>query len=65
MGIFSSPGRFFAANELKAILAYIVLRYDLKIPGDGERPRTLYYGNHAVPSFSGEVSFRKRPRASA
>ena len=33
-----SPGRFFAANQLKAILAHIVLNYDLKIGGDGKRP---------------------------
>ncbi len=25
-----SPGRFFAADELKALLAYIVLNYDIK-----------------------------------
>ena len=29
-----SPGRFFAANELKAMLAYIVLNYDVKLPED-------------------------------
>ena len=29
-----SPGRFFAANELKAMLAYIILDYDVKLPED-------------------------------
>lgn len=26
-----SPGRFFAADELKALLAHIVVNYDLKL----------------------------------
>ena len=30
----ASPGRFFAANELKAMLAYIVLNYDVELPED-------------------------------
>ncbi|KAF6749712.1 cytochrome P450 [Ephemerocybe angulata] len=28
------PGRFFAVNEVKAILAYIITTYDLKLEGD-------------------------------
>jgi hypothetical protein len=41
-----SPGRFFAANEVKALLAHIVIAYDIKFeerkqraprPGEGER----------------------------
>ncbi len=56
----NSPGRFFAANELKAILAYIVVNYDLKIAGDGERPANLYFAASVVPSLKGEIMFRKR-----
>ena len=55
-----SPGRFFAANELKAMLAYIVVNYDLKIAGDGERPPNMYIGANVVPSPKGEILFRKR-----
>ena len=55
-----SPGRFFAANELKAMLAYIVVNYDLKIGGDGHRPENVYFGANVIPSPSGEVMFRKR-----
>ena len=29
----SSPGRFFAAFELKAMLVYAILHYDLKLEG--------------------------------
>ena len=55
-----SPGRFFAANELKAMLAYIVVNYDLKIAEDGERPPNMYIGANVVPSPKGEILFRKR-----
>ncbi|KAJ7498063.1 cytochrome P450 [Mycena galericulata] len=37
-GIHACPGRHFAAIELKAILAHIVLNYDLKLPNDEGRP---------------------------
>lgn len=55
-----SPGRFFAANELKAMLAYIVINYDLKMAGNGERPKNIYWAHSVLPSPSGEVSFRMR-----
>ena len=55
-----SPGRFFAANELKALLAYILLNYDIKLGGDGRRPPNLFYGTNVVPSVRAEVLFRKR-----
>ena len=48
------------ANELKALLAYILLNYDLKLGGDGKLPPNVYYGVNVVPSMSGEVLFRKR-----
>ncbi|KAM5543922.1 hypothetical protein V8D89_002539 [Ganoderma adspersum] len=59
-GKHACPGRFFAANELKALLAYIVLNYDLKLGGDGTRPPNLYYGTNVVPCVSGQVLFRTR-----
>ncbi|KAI0714845.1 cytochrome P450 [Earliella scabrosa] len=51
---------FFAANELKAMLAYIVVNYDLKIPNDGPRPENIYFGPSVIPDPSGEIMFRKR-----
>ncbi|KAI1791203.1 cytochrome P450 [Ganoderma leucocontextum] len=59
-GKHACPGRFFAANELKAILAYIVVNYDLKITGDGERPANMYFAATVVPSPKGQIMFRKR-----
>jgi cytochrome P450 len=33
-GRHACPGRFFAANEIKMILARLVLDFDIKMPGD-------------------------------
>nr|VWO97082.1 Cytochrome P450 51 [Ganoderma boninense] len=57
-----SPGRFFAANELKAMLAHIVVNYDLKVAGaDGApRPPNVYFANTVLPNQKGQVMFRKR-----
>ncbi|RDX42959.1 cytochrome P450 [Lentinus brumalis] len=59
-GKHACPGRFFAANELKAMLAWIVLNYDMKIEGDGERPANFYLGPTVLPPMEGQVMFRKR-----
>lgn len=40
-GRHACPGRFFAANEIKMILANILMRYDVRMPGD----RTERYPN--------------------
>ena len=42
-GIHACPGRFFAANEVKIALAYILLKYDWKLAeGQGDlRPVTM------------------------
>ena len=56
----SSPGRFFASNEMKAMLAYIVLTYDVKLEREGMRPPNEWYGHHLVPNMKGKVMFRKR-----
>ncbi len=42
------------------MLAYIVVNFDLKIPGDGERPQNVYYAQSVIPSPTGQVAFRKR-----
>ncbi|KAJ7660426.1 hypothetical protein B0H17DRAFT_832480, partial [Mycena rosella] len=37
-GKHACPGRFFAATELKAMLAHLVLNYDVKAEVEGVRP---------------------------
>ena len=58
--IYRSPGRFFAVNELKAILAHILLNYDVKMADGGGRPENLWIGVSSLPNTEAEVLFRKR-----
>ncbi|KAJ5165495.1 Small-subunit processome Utp12 [Penicillium coprophilum] len=62
-GVQACPGRFFAANTLKAILSRIILDYEFKFVQDlgGKRPPNLVVGEHILPSMSTEMLFRKRP----
>ena len=58
---FFSPGRFFAANELKGMLAHLVVTYDVKLPPEQEGvPNTLSFEFNYVPNPSVEILFRKR-----
>jgi hypothetical protein len=60
MSFSSSPGRFFAANELKAMLAHLVLTYDVKLEDEGVRPTDMWFGGACMPNQTAEVLFRKR-----
>ena len=59
-----SPGRFFAANELKMMLAYVVHSYDVKFEQEGVRPANVWFGEICLPHQSAEVMFRRRPKGS-
>jgi hypothetical protein len=57
----SSPGRFFAANELKAMLCFIVMNYDVQLEGGSkERPPNHFDGPDVAPNTTAHVMFRKR-----
>ena len=60
--LLNSPGRFFAANELKAMMAYVVLNYDVKLPpeANGVRPQNLEIGPVVIPNQTAHVLFKKR-----
>ncbi len=56
-----SPGRFFAANEIKAIFAHILLNYDVQFEnGSMDRPDNIYLGALTIPNTKAKVMFRKR-----
>jgi len=60
-GKHACPGRFFAANELKAMLAYVVMNYDVQLAGGSkERPPNRYVGQNVTPNVTAHVMFRKR-----
>ncbi|KAM5540999.1 hypothetical protein V8D89_005310 [Ganoderma adspersum] len=64
-GPYACPGRYFAAYVIKAILAHIILEYDLKLGGDGVRPADVYFGTSVMPAMDGRVLFRKRGTSTA
>jgi cytochrome P450 len=55
------PGRFFAANELKLMLAHLVLHYDIEI--GGSRPRNMWFGLNRVPPLDARIRIKKRVKA--
>ena len=55
-----SPGRFFAANELKTMLAHVLLNYDVKMANGDKRPSNLRFSALAMPDTAAELLFRKR-----
>ncbi|KDQ49529.1 hypothetical protein JAAARDRAFT_165601 [Jaapia argillacea MUCL 33604] len=59
-GKHACPGRFFAANELKAMLAHLVINYDMKLENESVRPPDCWFVMNLTPNLTAEVMFRKR-----
>ncbi|KAK0205563.1 cytochrome P450 [Desarmillaria ectypa] len=54
------PGRFFAVNELKALMSQVLLNFDVKLD---EYPTSTWISENRIPNQSSKVLFRKRVRA--
>ncbi|KAJ6534999.1 cytochrome P450 [Mycena capillaripes] len=52
--------RFFAATELKAMLAHILINYDVKAETEGFRPPDDRFGVLRMPNLRGKIWIRKR-----
>ena len=64
---FDSPGRFFAANELKCLMGYILLHYDIKWSNrdfleGGYFPPSEPNGIFTRPNEDAMIMFRRRIR---
>lgn len=59
-GKYACPGRFFAGTELKAMMAYLVLNYDVKFAQEGVRPPNAATTLSTRPHQEARVLFRKR-----
>ncbi|KAF8515018.1 cytochrome P450 [Hysterangium stoloniferum] len=59
-GKHACPGRFFLGNELKLILAHIVLNYDVKMEKEGVLPTKRWVGFICTTDSSESVMFRRR-----
>jgi len=67
-GRHACPGRFFAVNEVKGMLAYIILNYDVKLADGQPRPENVWFGHANLANKKAHVLFRKRkerPEASS
>lgn len=57
----SSPGRFFAVNEVKAVVSHVLLNYDVKLPGDATQVMPgIWFASTRSPNPKAEILFRKR-----
>ena len=61
-GRHACPGRFFAANELKLLLAYMALNYDIK--PIAVRPPQKWMGDTVLPPMKATISIKRRKLAS-
>jgi len=59
-GRHACPGRYFAACELKLMLAHVVMTYDVKLENGGVRPEDLWVVTMCVPNPNAKVLFRRR-----
>ncbi|KAF5335055.1 hypothetical protein D9758_016332 [Tetrapyrgos nigripes] len=60
-GRHACPGRFFAVNELKTLLAHTLLTYDVKLEGfSKEVPEPTLFTSAIIPNQKAKVLFRKR-----
>ncbi|KAG2159653.1 cytochrome P450 [Suillus bovinus] len=59
-GLHACPGRFFASSVMKAMMAYLVLNYDIKLEKEGERPPDEWFLMNCSPNRKAEVMFRRR-----
>jgi cytochrome P450 len=60
LGKHSCPGRFFAGNELKCMMAHLILNYDIKAEKEGVRPQNIHMAGAIMPDMQANIMFRKR-----
>lgn len=60
-GRHACPGRFFAANEIKMILANVLVRYEVRMPGNStERYPNIEFAHMSIPNGSKSLLFKVR-----
>ncbi|KAI0287733.1 cytochrome P450 [Russula brevipes] len=62
LGRHTCPGRFLAVNEVKALLAHIIMTYDIKFKEGKGAPREVCIGTMRFPIGTTNVMFRVRQK---
>ncbi|CAM1510239.1 Fc.00g005740.m01.CDS01 [Cosmosporella sp. VM-42] len=62
-GKHACPGRFFASNEIKIILAHLLINYDIRLKQGEERPQPMSVVMTKAPCPNTELEFRRRSLA--
>lgn len=59
-GKHACPGRFFANNSIKLILAHFLINYDIRLKKGEERPKAMSVVMTKAPSPNAELEFKRR-----
>jgi len=62
-GKHACPGRFFAAAELKMILGYLIMNYDLRFEQPGVWPSACVFEAHHFADGKAKIQFKCRERS--
>ncbi|KAF5018726.1 hypothetical protein F66182_9285 [Fusarium sp. NRRL 66182] len=62
-GKHACPGRFFAGNEIKLVLAHLLIHYDIRLKAGEDRPKPMSVVMTKAPSPDTEFEFRRRSLA--
>ncbi|KAK1225933.1 hypothetical protein PQX77_011132 [Marasmius sp. AFHP31] len=60
IGKHACPGRFFAVNEIKALVSHTLMYYDLKLDESEAAPKTEEFSGRIYSNSKTRVMFRKR-----
>ncbi|GJC98975.1 cytochrome P450 [Colletotrichum higginsianum] len=61
-GRHACPGRFFAAQEIKAIMAFLLQNFDMRFASGQSRPKSIRVETQFLPDPMATVEFRRRQR---
>ena len=54
------PGRFFASNEIKLILAHILIMFEFKSPNKKIRPTSFTFDGAIIPNSTAKIMIHQR-----
>ncbi|KZT24788.1 cytochrome P450 [Neolentinus lepideus HHB14362 ss-1] len=54
------PGRFFAANQMKLMIGYLLLNYDIELETPGVMPKRVWFEAAVRPNPNANILYRKR-----